>query len=65
MSIFRFEDYAKQETCVKAGRASFLLGIFFDPEVGCDMFLRNIDRLSADYTKLNPRRQNFSMCSLS
>jgi hypothetical protein len=36
----------------------FLLGIFFDPEDGGDMFLRNVGWLSADYTTLYPRRQN-------
>jgi hypothetical protein len=36
--------------------AGFLLGLFFDPEDGDDMFLRNFRRLSADYTALYPRR---------
>jgi hypothetical protein len=35
-----------------------LLGLFFDPEDGGDMFLRNINWLSTDYTALYPRRQN-------
>jgi hypothetical protein len=38
--------------------AGFLLGIFFDPEDGCAMFLSNTDQLSTDYTVLYPRRQN-------
>jgi hypothetical protein len=43
-------------TCFHAG---FLLGLF-DPEDGGDMFLRNVGRLSTDYTALSPRRQYFS-----
>jgi hypothetical protein len=38
--------------------AGFLLGLFFDPENGGDMYLRNVGWLSADYTALFPRRQN-------
>jgi hypothetical protein len=34
-----------------------LLGLFFDPEDGSDMFLRNVGK--TDYTALYPRRQNF------
>jgi hypothetical protein len=33
----------------------FLLGLFFDPEDGGYLFLRNVGRLSADYTGLYPR----------
>jgi hypothetical protein len=33
---------------------SFLLGLFLNPEDGGDMFLRNFERLSADYTALYP-----------
>jgi hypothetical protein len=40
--------------------AGFLLGLFFDPEDGGDMFLLNIGSLSIDYTALYPRRQNSS-----
>jgi hypothetical protein len=29
-----------------------VLGLFFDPECGSDMFLRNIDWLSTDYMAL-------------
>jgi hypothetical protein len=32
--------------------AGFLLGLFFDPEDRGDMLLRNIGRLSTDYTKI-------------
>jgi hypothetical protein len=41
-------------TCFHAG---FLLGLFFDPDSGGDMFLWNISWLSTDYTVLYPRRQ--------
>jgi hypothetical protein len=34
---------------------SLLLGLFLDPEEEGDMFLRNVDWLSADYTALYPR----------
>jgi hypothetical protein len=34
-----------------------LLGLFFDPEDGGDMFLQNVDWLSTYYTTLNPRSQ--------
>jgi hypothetical protein len=36
----------------------FLLGLFFDPEDGSDVFFRNVGCLSTDYTALYPRRQN-------
>jgi hypothetical protein len=45
-SIFRVEVFA---TCLHAG---LLFGLFFDPEVGCDMFLRNFGSHSTDYTAL-------------
>jgi hypothetical protein len=34
----------------------FLLKIFFDPEDGGDMFLRNVGCISTDYTASHPRR---------
>jgi hypothetical protein len=40
-------------TCFRAGS---LLGLFLNPEDGGDMFLRNVSRLSTDYTALYPRR---------
>jgi hypothetical protein len=33
---------------------------YYDPEDGGDMFLRNVGRLSTDYTALYPRRQKSS-----
>jgi hypothetical protein len=36
-------------------RAGFLLGLYFDPEDGRDMFLRFIGRLSLDKAALYPR----------
>jgi hypothetical protein len=43
-----------------------LLGLLFDPEDGCDMFLRNFSWLSTDYmcTALYSRSQNSSSLSL-
>jgi hypothetical protein len=38
-------------------QAGFLLGVFFEPEDGGDMFLRNDGWLSRDYTVLYPRRE--------
>jgi hypothetical protein len=40
-SIFRVEEYAGQETSVKAGGKQSS-GLFFDPEYGGDIFLRNV-----------------------
>jgi hypothetical protein len=37
----------------------FLLGLLFDPEDGCDMFLPNVGLLSPDYMVVYQRRQNF------
>jgi hypothetical protein len=49
-SIFRVEEKANQETSVMqvASRALLaacfkLVGLFFEPEDGGDMFLRNVD----------------------
>jgi hypothetical protein len=39
-SIFRVEEYAKQETSMKL----------------CDVFLRNVGWLSVDYAAVHPRR---------
>jgi hypothetical protein len=37
--------------------AGFLLGLFFDPEDGNEMFFRKVGCLSTDYIGLYPRRQ--------
>jgi hypothetical protein len=48
VSVFRVEK-AEQETRVKEGgkqsyfSAGFLFGLFFDPEDGGEIFLRNVD----------------------
>jgi hypothetical protein len=39
---------------MKAG--GFLLGLFFDPEDGGDMFLHDVGSFSPDHTALYPRR---------
>jgi hypothetical protein len=48
-SIFRIEEYAEQETSIKAGSC-------FDPEDGGDLFLSNVGWLSTGYTALYPRK---------
>jgi hypothetical protein len=42
------------DTCF---HSSFLLGLFFDPEDGSDMLLRNVSWLSTDCTELYHRRK--------
>jgi hypothetical protein len=37
----------------------FFIGLFFDPEAGGDMLLRKVGLLSADYTALYRRRDQF------
>jgi hypothetical protein len=37
-------------------KVSYLLGLFFDPEDGVGMLLRNVVWLSSEYTTLYPRR---------
>jgi hypothetical protein len=43
--------------------AGFLLGLFYDPEDGGDMFFRKVGWLSTGYAALYPRRQNSSTFS--
>jgi hypothetical protein len=38
-----------------------LLGLFFDPEDGGDMFLQNVYQLSTNYTALYPGRYNTAL----
>jgi hypothetical protein len=38
-------------------QADLLLVLFFDPDDGGDMFLRNVGRLLTYYTALYPRRE--------
>jgi hypothetical protein len=44
--------------------ADVLLGLFFDPEDGGDIFFRNVGWLSMDYTALYPRRKYSSRINL-
>jgi hypothetical protein len=63
-SIFRVEEYAKEETSVKMWglfaiclHAGFLTGLYLNPEDGGNIYL-NIGSLSTDYTAVYPRRLN-------
>jgi hypothetical protein len=48
---------AAQEPAIKPPAYLLVLAeIFFDPEDGGDMFLRNVGCISTDYTALHPRR---------
>jgi hypothetical protein len=49
-------EYVKQETIIKQAEADFVFGLFFVPESGVDMFLRNDCSFSLDYMGLYPRR---------
>jgi hypothetical protein len=42
-----------------------LLGVFFDPEYGDDIFLRKVPWLSAAYKTLHHRRHEFFIYSAS
>jgi hypothetical protein len=45
--------------------ACFLLDLFIDSEDGGDMFIRNFNFLSTEYTELYSRRQNSSTSKLA
>jgi hypothetical protein len=51
--LLLFLPIALLATCFEA---AISLGLFFYPEDGGDMFLRNVGWLSTDYTALYPRR---------
>jgi hypothetical protein len=42
-------------------KPAFLLGLFFNPEYGGDIFFLNVDTFSADYTSLYPRSEDSSL----
>jgi hypothetical protein len=46
----------KQSLLATCFQTDFLLGLFFILEDGGDIFLRNVDWVSTDYTALYPRR---------
>jgi hypothetical protein len=50
----------KQSTVCSLFYSGFFLGLFFHTQDGGDIFLRNIDWLSTDYTALYPKRHNSS-----
>jgi hypothetical protein len=54
MSQARNQD----ESGSKQLNTGFLFGLFFDPEDGGDMFLRNVGYLSKDYMALYPEDRN-------
>jgi hypothetical protein len=58
--IFRVEEQAKLGSVCYLLHSNFLLGSFYGPEDGGDIFLRNIGLLSMDYTALYPRCQHSS-----
>jgi hypothetical protein len=50
-------DQIEQALLVICFDAGFLPGLYFYPEDGGDMFLRNVGGLSTDYMALYPRRE--------
>jgi hypothetical protein len=62
---YRFQNMLtwNRKECIKSSacyllHAEFLRGLFFHPEDGGDMFLRNVCCLAMEYTALCPRSQN-------
>jgi hypothetical protein len=53
---FRINEQETSRSWWRLASAGFLLGLLFDPEVGSDMFLRNVE-LPPNYIALQPRRQ--------
>jgi hypothetical protein len=45
--------------------AGFVFGLFFDPEVGGSVFLRNVCGLLQDYMALHPARQQFFIVTIA
>jgi hypothetical protein len=41
-SILKADEETKQETSMRQRASRFLLGLFFDPENGGNMFLRDV-----------------------
>jgi hypothetical protein len=53
-------QHTGRRACLLRTSFWFLTWLTFNPEDGGDMFLRNVEWLSADYTALYPRSQNYS-----
>jgi hypothetical protein len=49
------DAYMRISTATSQASAGFLIGLLFDPEDGCSMFLRNF-RLCPKYMTLQPGR---------
>jgi hypothetical protein len=59
MQHYERERERKRQLCCQF-RTGFFLGIFFNPEDGGHMSLRNVGCLSTDYTASYTRSQNYS-----
>jgi hypothetical protein len=53
-SFFTFGCRLKEGSAYYLLHAGFLRGLFFDPDDGGDMFLRNVCSFSTDFTALYP-----------